>query len=125
MNDEHADASFPFIVHRSSFIVFVRWQSLDSYDLLSTHAAALLLEAIRENPRAVLGLPTGRTPIGMYRHVVTECAREYHCFRNAVTFNLDEYARIPREHPGSYSKFMKHHLFESIDIAPENAHIPD
>ena len=43
-------------------------------------------------PRAVLGLPTGRTPIGMYERVVRECAREYRCFRDVTTFNLDEYA---------------------------------
>jgi glucosamine-6-phosphate deaminase len=101
------------------------WETFDNYEALSERAARILLETIRENPRAVFGLPTGRTPIGMYRHVVTECTREYHCFHDAVTFNLDEYARIPREHPGSYSTFMKHHLFDSIDIAPENAHIPD
>ncbi len=101
------------------------WEAFDDYEALSEHAARILLETVRENPRAVLGLPTGRTPIGMYRHVVAGCGREYHSFRDAVTFNLDEYARIPRAHPGSYFTFMKHHLFESIDLKAENAHIPD
>lgn len=101
------------------------WKSFDDYEALSAHAARILLETVRDNPRAVLGLPTGRTPIGMYRHVVAECSRQYHCFRDVVTFNLDEYTRIPREHPGSYYTFMKHHLFDEVDLDPANTHIPD
>jgi glucosamine-6-phosphate deaminase len=101
------------------------WEQLDSYDALSRRAAHILLEAVRENPRLVLGLPTGRTPIGMYDHVVAECARAVHCFRDVTTFNLDEYAGIPRTHPGSYFAFMKQHLFDHLDLRPENAHIPD
>ena len=103
----------------------MRWLSVDSYDLLSTHAAALLLQAIRENPREVLGLPTGRTPVGMYDRVVAECSREYHCFRDAVAFNLDEYAGISCDHPGSYCSYMRERLFAHVDIDPGNAHIPD
>ncbi len=101
------------------------WETFDNYEALSGHAARLLLETIRENPRAVLGLPTGRTPIGMYRHVVAECAREYHCFRDAVTFNLDEYVGLPRDHYGSYFTYMKTHLLGAIDIDPRNARVPD
>lgn len=101
------------------------WETFDDYEALSARAATILLEAIADDPGAVLGLPTGRTPIAMYRHVVAACSREYHCFKDVTTFNLDEYARIPRDHPGSYSTFMKHHLFEDIDIDPDNAHLPD
>ena len=101
------------------------WESFDDYDALSLRAAHILLDGVRESPRLVLGLPTGRTPIGMYDHVVAKCAREYHCFRDATTFNLDEYAGIPRNGPGSYSAFMKQHLFDHIDLALDHAHIPD
>jgi glucosamine-6-phosphate deaminase len=101
------------------------WQSFDSYELLSIHAATYLLQAIRENPRALLGLPTGRTPVGMYDRVVAECSREYHCFRDVVTFNLDEYAGISCDHPGSYCSYMREHLFAHVDIDPGNAHLPN
>jgi glucosamine-6-phosphate deaminase len=101
------------------------WQSFDSYELLSIHAATYLLQAIRENPRTLLGLPTGRTPVGMYDRVVAECSREYHCFRDVVTFNLDEYAGISCDHPGSYCSYMHEHLFAHVDIDPGNAHIPN
>jgi glucosamine-6-phosphate deaminase len=103
----------------------MRWETFESPGELSARAAEILLSAIRENPRAVLGLPTGRTPIGMYQRVVQECSREYHCFRDVSTFNLDEYCGVPPAHPGSYAAFMKQHLFDHVDIDPGNAHIPN
>ena len=100
------------------------WETFDSADALSDRAAQLMLAAIAENPRIVLGLPTGRTPIGMYERVVRECAREYHCFAEVTTFNLDEYVGVPPEHPASYFTYMRQHLFDHVDIDPLNAHIP-
>ncbi|HKS24875.1 MAG TPA: glucosamine-6-phosphate deaminase [Thermoanaerobaculia bacterium] len=103
----------------------MKWETFLDYDALSARAAAIFLDAIRDDPRLVLGLPTGRTPLGMYERVVAECSREYRCFRDVVTFNLDEYAGISCEHPGSYCTFMQGVLFDHVDIAPENAHIPN
>jgi len=103
----------------------VIWETFPDYDALSRRAAAIFLDAIRDDPRIVLGLPTGQTPVGMYGRVVAECTREYRCFRDVVTFNLDEYAGISCEHPGSYCTFMQRVLFDHVDIAPENAHIPN
>jgi glucosamine-6-phosphate deaminase len=103
----------------------VIWESFPDYEALSARAADVFLSAIRENPRLVLGLPTGRTPLGMYERVVAECSREYHCFRDVVTFNLDEYAGISCEHPGSYCTFMKGVLFDHVDVDPRNTNIPD
>jgi glucosamine-6-phosphate deaminase len=103
----------------------MKWESFGSYEELSGRAAAMLLGAIRENPRAVLGLPTGRTPVAMYQRVVAQCSREYHCFREVVTFNLDEYAGIAPDHPGSYWTFMTQQLFDHVDIDRANTHIPN
>ena len=103
----------------------MNWETLTDYEALSDRAASLLLEAIGRDPKLVLGLPTGNTPVGMYKRVVAECAREYHCFRDVVAFNLDEYVGIPRDHPGSYFSFMKQHLFAHVDIDPKNAYIPN
>lgn len=102
----------------------MRWEHFATPDALADRAAAILLDEVRANPRAVLGLPTGRTPIGMYERVVRECRREYRCFRDVTTFNLDEYAGVAPEHPGSYFTYMRQHLFDHIDIARENAHLP-
>jgi glucosamine-6-phosphate deaminase len=103
----------------------VNWDTLPDYDALSDRAAEIFLSEILRNPRIVLGLPTGRTPVRMYERVVAACSREYHCFRDVVTFNLDEYAGIERTNPGSYFTFMKSHLFDVIDIDPMNTHIPN
>jgi glucosamine-6-phosphate deaminase len=103
----------------------MNWEICNDYDALSERAAAILLQSIRNQPELVLGLPTGRTPIGMYDRVVATCSREYHCFSDVTTFNLDEYVGIPSDHPGSYCTFMKHHLFEHVDIDPRNTHIPN
>lgn len=103
----------------------MNWQTFDSTDAFADAAARIFLDAIRSDPRIVLGLPTGRTPIGMYDRVVRECTREYHCFRDVTTFNLDEYAGVPREHPGSYFAYMKQHLFAHVDVDPQNTHLPN
>ncbi len=103
----------------------MKWETLPDYNALSERAASILLDAIRADPKVVLGLPTGNTPMGMYARVVAECKREYHCFGEVVAFNLDEYVGIPREHPGSYFSFMRRHLFEHVDIDPKNTYIPN
>jgi len=46
-------------------------------------------------------------------------------FANVITFNMDEYVDLPRDHPESYHSFMWNNLFKHIDIKPENAHILD
>jgi glucosamine-6-phosphate deaminase len=102
----------------------VKWERLKTPEALAARAASILLAAIREDPRITLGLPTGRTPIGMYERVVSECSREYSCFRDVQTFNLDEYAGVPPEHPASYATYMQHHLFDHVDVDPANTHIP-
>jgi len=98
----------------------VKWQWYDSYYSLSAHAAQILLQSIRDDPRVVLGLPTGRTPVGMYERVVNECS----C-HDVVTFNLDEYVGISCDHPASYCTYMHRHLFDHIEIDEANVHIPD
>ena len=103
----------------------MNWETVADYPALSTRAAALLLDGIRKDPKLVLGLPTGNTPVGMYERVVAECKREYHCFRDVVAFNLDEYVGIPRDHPGSYYMFMQQHLFSHVDIDEKNTFIPN
>jgi len=101
------------------------WETFADYDALSDRAASIFLEAIANEPAIVLGLPTGNTPLGMYARVVAQCARQYLCFRDAVTFNLDEYVGIPRDHPGSYARFMHRQLFDHVDLKPENTHLPN
>ncbi|GHU08768.1 glucosamine-6-phosphate deaminase [Spirochaetia bacterium] len=71
----------------------------------------------------VLGLPTGSSPVGIYREFASLCRDGNLSFQNVVTFNMDEYVGLPPDHPQSYHKFMHDNLFSSIDIKSENIHI--
>ncbi len=104
----------------------MNWEHFSTYNDLSARAAEILLGIIHEHPHAVLGLPTGRTPLGMYDRVACRCEDgDHHCFATVTTFNLDEYVGIPRDHPGSYASYMDQHLFDFVDINPSNTHIPN
>ena len=74
---------------------------------------------------AVLGLATGSTPTRVYEFLVEMHQNEGLSFKNVVTFNLDEYYPMQTDSLQSYVRFMQEHLFDHIDIDPENIHIPD
>ncbi|CAF0758176.1 unnamed protein product [Adineta steineri] len=73
----------------------------------------------------ILGLPTGSTPIGTYKKLVEFVQAKELSFKYVVTFNMDEYVGLPKDHPESYHSFMWKHLFKHIDIDPNNVHILD
>ncbi|MFU8894179.1 MAG: glucosamine-6-phosphate deaminase [Luteolibacter sp.] len=84
-----------------------------------------LIRARQANGKlAVLGLATGSTPIPLYRELVRRHQEDGLSFGNVVTFNLDEYWGLPKDHPESYWHFMQHHLFGQIDIDPSRVHLP-
>ena len=99
-----------------------------NYDLMSQWAANYVVERInaakptKEKP-FVLGLPTGSSPIGMYRALVKAYQEGKVSFKNVLTFNMDEYVGLPEEHPESYHSFMSTNLFNHIDCPKENIHI--
>ncbi len=98
-------------------------------ELGSQKTAEIIADLIREKNKkgesCVLGLATGSSPIGVYRELVRMHKEEGLSFQNVITFNLDEYYPMPKEHVQSYWYFMHEHLFDHIDILPENIHIPD
>ncbi len=73
----------------------------------------------------VLGLPTGSTPLATYAELIKMNKAGKVSFANVVTFNMDEYVGIPREHPESYHSFMWNNFFGHIDIKRENVNILD
>lgn len=73
----------------------------------------------------VLGLPTGSSPVLTYKNLVSMHKNGEISFKNVVTFNMDEYVAIPRDHPQSYHTFMWENLFKHIDINPANVNILD
>ena len=89
---------------------------------LARTLAAEIAAAVRANPRLVLGLPTGRTPIRLYRELASLHAHRELDLSQVTTFNLDEFVGIDASHPGSYRTFMQEHLFSRVNIAPERIH---
>lgn len=87
--------------------------------------ASLIIKKKKENKQLVLGLATGSTPTKIYKELVRMHKEEGLSFENVVSFNLDEYYPIHADALQSYVRFMNEHLFNHIDIKPENIHIPD
>ncbi|MBU0558890.1 MAG: glucosamine-6-phosphate deaminase [Bacteroidetes bacterium] len=99
-----------------------------NYDLVSKWAAYHVAKRIiKFNPSAkkpfILGLPTGSSPIGMYKELIKLYKNKKVSFKNAVTFNMDEYVGIPEDHPESYHSFMWNNFFKHIDINKKNVNI--
>ncbi len=101
----------------------------DDPDEMSRQIARRIANLIQEKQatgeHAVLGLPTGSTPIGVYRELVRMHREEGLDFSNVITFNLDEYYPMDPNSLQSYHRFMWEHLFAHVNIPPENVHIPD
>lgn len=73
----------------------------------------------------VLGLPTGGTPLGMYRRLIDFYREGRVSFKYVKTFNMDEYVGLPRDHPESYHYYMWNEFFKHVDIEPGHAHVLD
>ena len=98
------------------------------YEQLAEWAAEHVIKRINDfkptpQKKFVLGLPTGSSPIGMYKKLIQAYNEKRVSFKNVVTFNMDEYVGLPVEHPESYHSFMHNNLFKHIDCPNENIHI--
>ena len=98
------------------------------YEKLSQWAADYVVNKINAaKPTAekpfVLGLPTGSSPMGMYKGLVKAYKEGRVSFKHVVTFNMDEYVNLPEDHSESYHTFMANNLFNHIDCPKENIHL--
>ena len=96
------------------------------YETMCQWAANHIIAAINSHKGDrpfVLGLPTGSSPLGVYRRFIEACKAGKVSFKNVVTFNMDEYVGLPHEHHESYWYFMHDNLFNHIDIPAENVNI--
>lgn len=99
-----------------------------NYQSMSDWVADYVMNAINNaQPTSskpfVLGLPTGSTPMGVYKKLVSLYQQKKVSFANVVTFNMDEYLGLPKEHDQSYYYFMHDNFFNHIDIPKENINI--
>ena len=99
----------------------------DNYDKMCKWAANYIADKIKnhkEDRPFVLGLPTGSSPIGVYKELYTMNQNGELSFANVVTFNMDEYLGLPHEHDQSYWYFMHDNFFDHlVDMKKENINI--
>lgn len=93
------------------------------YEDMSDKAFEVMAEVVKKNPRAVLGLATGSTPLGLYRRMIEDHEKNGTSYREIRTVNLDEYAGLDYSSDQSYVYFMRENLFDHVDIDLKNTNI--
>ncbi len=95
-----------------------------NYDEMSEKAAKIIIDVVKNNPNAVLGLATGSSPIGTYKNMIKDHKENGTSYKNVSTVNLDEYVSLNAEHDQSYAYFMRTNLFDYIDVDQTNTNLP-
>jgi glucosamine-6-phosphate deaminase len=85
----------------------------EDYDLVSSEAFKIMRSVLTKD-KPVLGLATGSSPVGLYKKMIADHNSNNTSYKNVITFNLDEYIGIPRNHEQSYYTFMHENLFDTL-----------
>lgn len=93
-----------------------------TYEDACREAAAIIRRAWEKKKNLVLGLATGRTPLGLYRELIALHRDGQMDFVDVVTFNLDEYFGLDESRPESFASYMDVNLFRHVNIKRENIH---
>ena len=97
----------------------------NSYEKLSELAAEYIAAQVILKPDSVLGLATGSSPVGVYNCLVEKFNKGCLDFSDVISINLDEYVGLDGSHEQSYRYFMQDHLFNYVNIKPENTFVPN
>ena len=100
-------------------------QIFESPDEAAQALARRIAARVRANPEAVLGLPTGRSPVAAYAALRRMHEAGDLDMSRVSTFNLDEFAGIAADHPGSFRRFMEEHLFRGVNVDRRHVHVLD
>jgi glucosamine-6-phosphate deaminase len=103
----------------------VRARVFPDYEAMSVAVAYVVAGNLEVEPSSVLMLPTGITPLGMYKRLVEMHRSEGLSFANATFFNLDEYLGLAPDHRASYHVYMKENFYGLIDANPARVFVPD
>lgn len=104
----------------------IRYRVFENPDSASAQVAGEIAQLIRERALlgrpVVLGLATGRSPLPLYEELIYQHREERLSFANVITFNLDEYVGLSRNHPTSFHSYMRRNFFDQVDIPAKNIH---
>lgn len=96
----------------------------ENYEEMSKKAAEIIIDIVKNNPSAVLGLATGSSPIGTYQNMIKDYKENGTSYKGVHTVNLDEYVGLTADHDQSYAYFMRDNLFNHVDIDLKNTNVP-
>jgi glucosamine-6-phosphate deaminase len=86
-------------------------------------AADLVAHVLSTLPAPVLALPTGGTPVPLYRALVARHREGRADFSRASAFSMDELLGLAPDHPGSYQAYLRLHLLQHVNVAAERTHL--
>ncbi|MEM9644757.1 MAG: glucosamine-6-phosphate deaminase [Planctomycetota bacterium] len=108
------------IIRRGNLTICICDNAAAAAAVVADHAC----NAILDDPKAKLGLATGGTPVPVYEMLLERQSKGLADFRNATTFNLDEYVGLSPEHPQSFAAYMRDNFFTPAELNPDRTHLP-
>jgi glucosamine-6-phosphate deaminase len=84
--------------------------------------AERLVGALACNPALVMALPTGRTPLALYRRLVALHGEGRVSFARASVFQLDEFLGLEPDDPARFAAYLERHLLRHVDVASARVH---
>ena len=97
---------------------------INTPEIIAELAAEQYVELLKSKPNAILGLATGSTPLALYAKLAALHKENKLSFKDATSFNLDEYVGLAPTHDQSYKYFMMHNLFQYMDLPENRIHVP-
>ena len=113
------------ILNSKEWVNFMRYIKVDSYEIMSRKAAAIIAAEIVRKPNCVIGLATGSTPLGTYAQLIEWNKKGDLDFSTVTSVNLDEYYGLDEANDQSYRYFMNKNLFDHINIDKANTYVPN
>jgi glucosamine-6-phosphate deaminase len=87
------------------------------------HAVAhRVADLVRNQPDLVVGVPAGRSPVGVYAELGRLCAAGEADFSRATAFAVDEFVGVPRNHHGSFHRFINEHFVARVNLPAQRFH---
>jgi glucosamine-6-phosphate deaminase len=93
---------------------------VSSRELIFKSIAGQIAEALEKKPAGIIALPTGATPLGLYKELVEKFEQGKIDFSKAVFINLDEYAGLPQSHAQSYARFLRKNFLDKVNASEKN-----
>ena len=120
-----ADEAFKDLTQRYERIATRAYESeYEGVQYIADNIVAAICAHTAERP-FVLGLTTGKTPVGLYRELVKRHKAGDVSFANVAVYSLDEFYPIAPTDKQSRNHRIHEELLDHVDIKPENINFPD